>query len=494
VTSRRRSSLRNGILTIVMASFAILSLIYGVLLELAIDDYRESRIADHDRYTAIVRRNLTYELDHLMELSTNLSRPRDIVESIERLDNEVLSDWGKAFTKTVGSVVFTDLDGVVIARAPDEFRFADSLSSEIYFEEAGNKGVFLGIAPVDGKDSFVACRPVLKYDDVPVGYLIVSKTITSSFLETLLPQGNMKLTFSDEMDSDLSREVSASLEARRIVEVGGGFFSLDFLPSSEYRELLRLQNSLIFAFLAVTGGTVFFLLYFLRRRFEPYTRMVDALVDYSERKTDLDGLLDAVSKISSGVSDEISYICEALKDMILVLKDKMKNIQSYSTKLEYLANRDSLTGLWNRRKMDQILLSETERSSRYSASLSVVMVDIDHFKSVNDNFGHEVGDTVLSSIAALMKDCTRAGDSVGRWGGEEFLVVLPETDVKGALEYAERMRRAVECNVFEENVRVTSSFGVTQYRIGEPVNEFVARADEALYDAKENGRNRVEMR
>lgn len=221
--------------------------------------------------------------------------------------------------------------------------------------------------------------------------------------------------------------------------------------------------------------------------------MVGALVDYSERKTDLDGLLDVMSEISSGASDEISYICEALKDMILVLKDKMENIQSYSDRLEYLANRDSLTGLWNRRKMDQILLSETERSSRYGSSLSVVMVDIDHFKNVNDNFGHEVGDTVLSSIAALMKNCTRAGDSVGRWGGEEFLVVLPETDVKGALEYAERMRSAVEDNVFHDDIRITSSFGVTQYRSGEPVNEFVARADEALYDAKEKGRNRVEI-
>ncbi|MEA3283662.1 MAG: diguanylate cyclase [Synergistota bacterium] len=376
--SRGKSSLRNGILTIVMVSFAVLSLIYGVLLELTIDDYRESRIADHDRYTAIVRRNLTYELDHLMELSTNLSRPRDIVESIEESDNGVLSDWGKAFTKTVGSVVFTDLDGVVIARAPDEFRFADSLSSDIYFEEAGKKGFFLGIAPVDGRDSFVACRPVLKYDDVPVGYLVVSKAIIPSFLKTLLPQDNMKLTFSDEMDSDLSRENSSSREAHRIIEVGGGFFSLDFLPSPEYRELLRLQNSLILAFLAVTGGSVFFLLYFLKKRFEPYTRMVEALVDYSERKTDLDGLLDVVSEISSGAYYEISYTCEALKDMILVLKDKMENIQSYSDRLEYLANRDSLTGLWNRRKMDQILLSETERSSRYGASLSVVMVDIDH--------------------------------------------------------------------------------------------------------------------
>lgn len=258
MTSRRRSSLRNGILTIVMASFAVLSLIYGILLELAIDDYRESRIADHDRYTAIVRRNLTYELDHIMELSTNLSRPRDIVESIEESDNEVLSDWGKAFTKTVGSVVFTDLDGVVIARAPDEFRFADSLSSDIYFEEAEKNGVFLGIAPVDGRDSFVACRPVLKYDDVPVGYLVVSKAITPSFLETLLPQDNMKLTFSEEMDSDLSREDDASQYPHRIIEVGGGFFSLDFLPSPEYRELLWLQYSLILAFLAVTGGTVFF--------------------------------------------------------------------------------------------------------------------------------------------------------------------------------------------------------------------------------------------
>ena len=161
-------------------------------------------------------------------------------------------------------------------------------------------------------------------------------------------------------------------------------------------------------------------------------------------------------------------------------------------KLRRMATHDPLTGLLNRRGIDQRLNQKLKEARRYGRPLSVVLFDIDHFKDVNDTYGHDVGDAVLKGLAKAAGVHLRESDMLARWGGEEFLVVAPETRHDGALELGEKLRETVEETPQPQAGRITISAGVATYREDDNGPGLVKRADEALYRAKENGRNRVE--
>lgn len=160
--------------------------------------------------------------------------------------------------------------------------------------------------------------------------------------------------------------------------------------------------------------------------------------------------------------------------------------------LELLSSTDRLTGLYNRLKLEQILDEEHQRSQRYGTSFSLAIVDIDLFKQVNDTHGHQTGDQVLINIARILQDHVRSMDAVGRWGGEEFLVIFRETTIHAAIATAEKLRCAIANHEFEVVGKKTASFGVTSYYHPDNINEMMKRADNALYHAKNCGRNRVE--
>lgn len=160
-------------------------------------------------------------------------------------------------------------------------------------------------------------------------------------------------------------------------------------------------------------------------------------------------------------------------------------------KLQKCATTDSLTQLPNRFKIDEILELEDKNFQRYHDSFSVILMDIDFFKKVNDVYGHNVGDTVLIEFAKILEQYTRSSDTVGRWGGEEFLAICPKTDLEGAVKLAELLRSTIEQHIFEKTTKQTASFGVAQYAKGDTLENLFARADKALYEAKENGRNQV---
>lgn len=155
------------------------------------------------------------------------------------------------------------------------------------------------------------------------------------------------------------------------------------------------------------------------------------------------------------------------------------------------ANTDVLTGILNRRRAMEVLAREVRRSHRYHRDLSVILFDIDHFKKINDEYGHPVGDKVLKSFASLADARIRDLDLLARTGGEEFMVVATETSGPGAVDLAERLRVAVETANFGIDQVVTASFGVSQLRPGESFAALMQRADERLYWAKRGGRNQV---
>lgn len=166
-------------------------------------------------------------------------------------------------------------------------------------------------------------------------------------------------------------------------------------------------------------------------------------------------------------------------------------LQQANDRLEHLVHTDALTQLWNRYHMEQALDEELSRAQRHGHPLSVIIFDVDNFKGVNDQHGHEVGDTVLKGIASALKDMMRKSDALGRWGGEEFLVIAPETAVADAEDLAERLRMKLADIEFDKVGVVTASFGVTELEPKESRSDVVRRADHALYRAKEQGRNIV---
>jgi diguanylate cyclase (GGDEF)-like protein len=170
---------------------------------------------------------------------------------------------------------------------------------------------------------------------------------------------------------------------------------------------------------------------------------------------------------------------------------KTKTIEEKNRELEDLSVRDRLTNLYNRRKLDAVLEDVHARSIRYDHEYSLIIVDIDHFKLVNDNRGHHAGDAVLKEIADVLAGSVREVDTCGRWGGEEFLIICPETDLTHATSLAERLRGLVESARYEQDASMTASFGVASSREAADAEDLIRVADARLYRAKDQGRNRV---
>ncbi|MFP5259138.1 MAG: diguanylate cyclase, partial [Acidobacteriota bacterium] len=180
------------------------------------------------------------------------------------------------------------------------------------------------------------------------------------------------------------------------------------------------------------------------------------------------------------------------RDRCLLTLTDITELELERRELLDLVNHDPLTRSLNRRKLDDVLDQESARSDRYGTPFAVVMLDIDHFKNINDSHGHDVGDRVLIELAARLGGGLRQVDRLARYGGEEFVVVAPGIDAQGGLELAERLRRAVAETPFAGAGPVTASFGVAGYRAKERPEAMLKRADEALYRAKAGGRNRAE--
>jgi len=191
---------------------------------------------------------------------------------------------------------------------------------------------------------------------------------------------------------------------------------------------------------------------------------------------------------------------EKLKNIIDVALDKWTRLQQAMAdkeKLERLATFDSLTGLYNRRAILSKLYELINLANRYKEDFSLSMLDIDHFKRVNDSYGHLTGDEVLEKIATSIRRNVRDTDIVGRYGGEEFIIILPKTNLSSSWVVAERLRTIIEKAEMKDSAgnlfAITVSQGLAEWERGEDTYSLISRADEALYKAKEKGRNRVQI-
>ena len=200
--------------------------------------------------------------------------------------------------------------------------------------------------------------------------------------------------------------------------------------------------------------------------------------------------------LSAWRTDERHYFTGIIRD-ITERKQIEHNLIEANKKLEELSIRDSLTNVYNRRYAYQVLESEFNRAKRYKTPLSCLLIDADHFKKINDQYGHLFGDTVLVNFASLLQKMTRTTDIVSRFGGEEFLVILPDIDMKGAADFAERLKETISNLKIEDKEKnicavLTISIGACSFTENTAnITELIHQADIALYEAKHLGRDRV---
>ena len=207
--------------------------------------------------------------------------------------------------------------------------------------------------------------------------------------------------------------------------------------------------------------------------------------------------IDRIVKIKNSLNEEkifainVDYY-ENKDDYYVFSLTDITKLKEKSNLLEYQASHDKLTGLFNRNKFDEIYTKELKRAKRYKNNLSMILFDIDNFKYVNDTFGHQIGDEVLKEISRLLTNSIRETDISVRWGGEEFLILLPQTDLFGAHAVAEKLRLNIKNEVItQKQLNITASFGVTQMKETDDENLFVSRCDKLLYKAKNSGKNIV---
>jgi len=190
----------------------------------------------------------------------------------------------------------------------------------------------------------------------------------------------------------------------------------------------------------------------------------------------------------------IKLIIKRIKDnekylFLAVISDISKEVKKYD-ELSRLAYYDKLTGIYNRRKLDELLLMEHKITKRYDRTMSALFFDIDHFKKVNDTYGHDIGDSVLSNLAMLISKEIRETDIFARWGGEEFIILLPETTNENAMLLAQEIMDSLAMYTFEQVGHITISIGISSIKGKERLSTFTKRLDDALYKAKKDGRNR----
>jgi diguanylate cyclase (GGDEF)-like protein len=208
----------------------------------------------------------------------------------------------------------------------------------------------------------------------------------------------------------------------------------------------------------------------------------------------LQGKFNALLKhIYAEEERRIELVQDQNRRLEMLVQERTSELEIANRELQKLATTDALTQIANRACLDEVLKYAIAENERFQRPFSVVMIDIDFFKSINDTYGHLVGDSTLKTLAQLVQSQIRSVDTVGRWGGEEFLIIYREIEAQGAYTLADNIRQSVEAHLFEGVERITISMGVAQYRPETSIEELLKHADTALYHSKEHGRNRVTL-
>jgi len=229
---------------------------------------------------------------------------------------------------------------------------------------------------------------------------------------------------------------------------------------------------------------------------QSYSKNLDAAAAELQSGDDVSGTAKTVTQLIDNTA-QMQASSKSLQDELTKTNNDLAKLRTEFKRVRQESMIDPLTGIQNRRAFDQALLECCEQTTSSGEPLCLLLIDIDHFKNVNDTYGHVVGDAVLKNVSKAISDAVRGGDLLARYGGEEFVVVLPNTPMAGAERVADNICNIVRNKSMDEKLvgknvgRVTVSVGVALFHVSESQQEFVSRSDKALYRAKESGRNRV---
>ncbi len=336
---------------------------------------------------------------------------------------------------------------------------------------------------IDVKVSAYAMKPIDLY------HLIESmiKAVEPIFLRKELEEVNSNLEHKVEeavrrtkLILDAQDNMVVLTDLNKAIEVNKKF--LEYFDVNSLDEFFNKKTSIISQ--CKTGNG-----FFSFNSVEDTTTWIQKIVKLNE--------IDRVVKIENSKGEDRVFIVniddyEHKGEHYVVSFTDITELKEKSNLLEYQATHDQLTGLFNRQKFNEIFLKEIKRDKRYDNALSIIIFDIDDFKIFNDSFGHNVGDEVLKIISEIVLKSVREHDTIVRWGGEEFLVLLPQTEIEGAIHVAEKIRSTIESyESIDIPRKITASFGVTKLQKDDDENSVIKKADEALYMAKEKGKNVV---
>jgi diguanylate cyclase (GGDEF)-like protein len=440
-----------------------------------------------------------------------------------RLVNDRVPDYSELIIlDTKGQLRVTSADNTTTMRLPEDWDRReikdDAIASVIYLNGLTERPVLIIAVPIeDGKGQALGLlgatsnlqeiAKILKASSFQRGgelYLVAkdgnliasSQTLTSPFPETRLEVQTAQTLFESqgvgfEFTDFQDRQVIGVLEGLQLLDWG---LVAVVEKKVAHAPIARLKTLtlLMVSGLVLAMGLIAYLLGISIVR--PLSRLTEAAAEVSEGNLECD--LPAASR------DEIGHMTEVFNKMVVNLREGQEELASANKalrekneELEEISITDSLTGLHNRRHLMEMLSYELARAQRYDHPLSILMIDIDHFKRYNDTLGHLAGDCALIKIASVFVESVRKVDHVARYGGEEFVIALPETGLQEATSVAERIRARVAETAFDNDGQgeaLTVCIGVSEtYDREDTPESMIARADRALYQAKRLGRNRV---
>lgn len=308
-----------------------------------------------------------------------------------------------------------------------------------------------------------------------------------------------ELTLLTPQTQDTFATIAAIMKMQKVKKTAGEWFttisttidqlgeiesqSLSHLNSKVTAEIKASDRRLWLVIFMTLGATLLFLLVTITT----IRRLLSSLGNLVSSIQHTISTHDFSNRIVDAENDEIGIIARNFNELLAIAEQLIHE-------KDHLASTDSLTGALNRRKFPELFAGELQTQSSCEGipiKLSLITFDIDHFKKINDSLGHAAGDLVLKEVACLARGLIRKTDVLARWGGEEFMILVPNVGIEAAGQLAEKLRSAIEKNVFPEGIKVTVSFGVSEYRPDDTLETLCGRADEALYLAKNEGRNRV---
>lgn len=391
---------------------------------------------------------------------------------------------------------------------------------EVYKENKDNIDLIISDINMPKMDGLTMCEKIKEINiDIPL--VITSAHNDTSFLKRAIEVGVSTYALKPidlyQLIESISKAMEPILLKRQLVELNLSLESKIEQEISKIKSILDAQNNIIIVTNKenITNVNKKFLQFFGVDDFDRFLQSKKNIFDFFieefgfitknqivKQESWLRYIknlpeIDRIVKIKNYLHEEkiftinVDYYENKEHYYVFSLTD-ITEIKVKSNLLEYQASHDKLTGLFNRNKFDDLFTKEIKRSKRYEASLSIILFDIDDFKTINDSHGHQVGDLVLKEISVIIALHIREQDIAVRWGGEEFLILLPHTGLEGSIIVANKIRVAIEESLFTEfDLNITASFGVTTLLDLDDDQSFIARADKYLYEAKNNGKNQV---